>query len=328
MWQSSLCRRRSFIFIEFPPARLLSFACPMDPWIHRFRHRLLAWFHRSRSVPILYVRRFSYKEIKRATGGFNRVVYTNPRSAAYNAKFQDGRVALVKEQRALNDNLFYTEVQLLGRLHHRHLLTLRGFSTAGHKRLLVFDEIGNGSLRDLLNDPLRTPLNWRMRLQIAAGVAAALEYLLLFTHPPMCHVSISSSTIMLDENFTAKISDVGFLCSPVNITGYSDATKSDDFVDEKSGNIIYQLGVLILELITGQSSDGTGADLIKWIQGTNFARSMNKMIDPDLGNSFDYKDVRNLLSVAKLCIKSREKPRFSIAQIFRYLQSKVDLSSY
>lgn len=99
-------------------------------------------------------------------------------------------------------------------------------------------------------------------------------------------------------------------------------------MDQKCGNIIYQLGVLILELITGQSSDGTGADLIKWIQGTNFARSMNKMIDPDLGNSFDYKDVRNLLSIAKLCIKSREKPRFSIPQIFRYLQSKVDVTSY
>ena len=98
-------------------------------------------------------------------------------------------------------------------------------------------------------------------------------------------------------------------------------------MDEKCGNIIYQLGILILELITGQSSDGTSGDLIKWIQGTNFARSMNKMIDPDLGNSFDNKEVRNLLSIAKLCVKSREKPRFSIPQIFRYLQSKVDVTS-
>ena len=95
-----------------------------------------------------------------------------------------------------------------------------------------------------VTDPLRTPLSWRLRLQIAAGVAAALvssltlttlsldisqapqnllythtqniykktvklslmqEYLLLFTNPPMCHVSISSSTIILDENFTAKV---------------------------------------------------------------------------------------------------------------------------
>lgn len=79
------------------------------------------------------MRRFPYKEIKKATGGFNRSVYSNPRGVAYNAKFQDGRVALVKEPRALSDNVFITEVQLLGRLHHRHLLTLRGFST-GHKR--------------------------------------------------------------------------------------------------------------------------------------------------------------------------------------------------
>lgn len=31
------------------------------------------------------------------------------------------------------------------------------------------------------------------------------EYLLLFTDPPMYHVSISSSNIMLDDQFTAKV---------------------------------------------------------------------------------------------------------------------------
>lgn len=99
-------------------------------------------------------------------------------------------------------------------------------------------------------------------------------------------------------------------------------------MDQKCAKMIYQLGVLILELITGQSSDGTGGDLIKWIQGTNFARTINKMIDPDLGNSFDQKEVRNLLAIAKLCIKSKDKPRFSIPQIFRYLQSKVEVTKY
>nr|XP_029151573.1 uncharacterized protein LOC114925948 [Arachis hypogaea] len=56
-----------------------------------------------------------------------------------------------------------------------------------------------------LIDPLKTPLNWRMRLQIANKVVAALEYLFLFNDPPAYHVSISSSNIMLDENFAAKI---------------------------------------------------------------------------------------------------------------------------
>ncbi|XP_025629002.2 lysM domain receptor-like kinase 3 isoform X5 [Arachis hypogaea] len=41
-------------------------------------------------------------------------------------------------------------------------------------RLLIFDNIENGSLKEHLNDPLNTPLNWRMRLQIANEVVAAL----------------------------------------------------------------------------------------------------------------------------------------------------------
>ncbi|XLR01219.1 hypothetical protein S83_067417, partial [Arachis hypogaea] len=71
-------------------------------------------------------------------------------------------------------------------------------------RLLIFDNIENGSLKEHLNDPLKTPLNWRTRLQTANEVVAALEYLFLFSDPLAYHVSISSSNIMLDENFAAK----------------------------------------------------------------------------------------------------------------------------
>jgi len=87
------------------------------------------------SGPESSVRRFSYKDIKRATDGFHRIIYSNSHGAAYRARFQDGEVALVKEGKDLNqgkDN-FLKEVQLLGQLHHRHLLALKGFST-GHKR--------------------------------------------------------------------------------------------------------------------------------------------------------------------------------------------------
>ncbi|KEH41475.1 kinase family protein, putative [Medicago truncatula] len=46
--------------------------------------------------------------------------------------------------------------------------------SANVKKLLIFDNIDNGSLKEHLNDPLKTPLNWRTRLQIANGVVAAL----------------------------------------------------------------------------------------------------------------------------------------------------------
>lgn len=87
------------------------------------------------SGPVSFLRRFSYKDIKRATDGFRRISYSNSYGVAYKAIFKDGLVALVKEVREFDrgKDFFYGEVQRLGRLHHRHLLQLRGFST-GHKR--------------------------------------------------------------------------------------------------------------------------------------------------------------------------------------------------
>jgi len=96
-------------------------------------------------------------------------------------------------------------------------------------------------------------------------------------------------------------------------------------MNQSCRNIIFQLGVLILELITGQSSEKGSTDLIQWIQGSRFRNSMEKMIDPDLGNSYDSRELKNLLAVARLCIKSGDNPKFSIPRIFLYLQKKVDI---
>ncbi|XP_065865078.1 probable receptor-like protein kinase At1g49730 isoform X2 [Euphorbia lathyris] len=295
----------------------------MDRLIHKIRPQLLSWLHRSRSGAVSYfARRFSYKEVKRATDGFHRIIYSDSHGTAYKARFQDGEIALVKEVNDLDqgDDVFYREVQLLGRLHHRHLLALKGFSM-GQKRLLVFDNIENGSLKEHLNDPLKTPLNWKTRLQIAIGVAAALEYLFLFSNLSMYHVSISSSNIMLDENFNAKLSNFGLLSPDGNYAAMPQPPSAEECMDGSGGNIIFQLGVVLLELITGQSSEKGSTDLIQWIQGSRFRSSMQMMIDPDLGNTYNSKQLKNLLAVARLCITSGDKPKFSIPQIFRYVQN-------
>ena len=94
---------------------------------------------------------------------------------------------------------------------------------------------------------------------------------------------------------------------------------------QEGNNIIFELGVLILELITGQSSEKGGVDLIQWVQESRLSISIQKMIDPDLGNSYDTTELNNLLAVARLCIKSGDQPTFSLPQIFRYLHKKLDI---
>lgn len=100
---------------------------------------------------------------------------------------------------------------------------------------------------------------------------------------------------------------------------------SDDSMKQKNGNIIFQLGVFILELVTGQSSEMEGSDLIEWIQESRFYNSIHNMVDPDLGDNYNSRELKTLLAVAKLCIKSRDKPVCTIPQLFRYLQQKVDI---
>ena len=83
------------------------------------------------------MRRLSYKDVKRATDGFHRIIYSNSQIAAYAANFGDGSVSLVKEIKDFDqaDDIFYSEVQFLSSLHHRHLLSLKGFSMK-HKRFV------------------------------------------------------------------------------------------------------------------------------------------------------------------------------------------------
>lgn len=90
--------------------------------------------------PVSFVKHFSYKDIKKATDNFCRVIYRSSDRAAYTARFQDGGLALVKEIKRFEQrkDAFYKEVQLLGRLHHRHLLALIGFSI-DHKRFGLLD---------------------------------------------------------------------------------------------------------------------------------------------------------------------------------------------
>ncbi|XP_072957474.1 probable receptor-like protein kinase At1g49730 isoform X2 [Typha angustifolia] len=253
-------------------------------------------------------------------------ILRGPQGMVYRARFADGIVATIKQVRSLDrgKDTFYREVQRLGRLHHRHLVRLQGFSE-GEERFLVFDHMENGSLKECLHDPLRTPLNWTTRLQIAIGVAAALEYLYYFCDPPVYHVSINSNNVMLDSNYVAKLSDVGLADCNFNCTSESNSSSSGDHIDQRSRDLVFQFGVLLLELITGQSLDGE-VELVQWVQESGFVYSMHKMVDADLGDSYDSKELKCLLFIARLCTRTGSESLISIRQILRYLQGRVEHS--
>lgn len=81
--------------------------------------------------------KFTYKETKKATGNFNTVIGQGGFGTVYKAQFSDDSLLAVKRMdrvsKQANDE-FCQELELFARLHHRHLVALRGFCIAKRER--------------------------------------------------------------------------------------------------------------------------------------------------------------------------------------------------
>lgn len=82
-------------------------------------------------------RHFKFVDIRRATDNFSNIIGQGGFGTVYKAKFEDGLIAAVKRMNKgvqQGEEDFSKEMELLGRLHHRHLVTLRGFCIERHDR--------------------------------------------------------------------------------------------------------------------------------------------------------------------------------------------------
>ncbi|GAB2219313.1 hypothetical protein Drorol1_Dr00006948 [Drosera rotundifolia] len=285
-------------------------------------------------------RKFSYKEIKKATNNFSTVIGHGGFGTVYKAQFSDGLVAAVKRMDKISEQAedeFCKEIELLARLHHRHLVALKGFCIERHERLLTCEYMEKGSLKDHLHVRDRKPLSWQMRIQIAIDVANALEYLHFYCDPPLCHRDIKSSNILLDENYVAKVADFGLahasggsvFFEPVSTDvrgtpGYMDPeyvfTRE---LSEKSD--VYSYGVLLLELVTSRRAVQDNKNLVEWSQVYMTSDTMlPELVDPRLGDAFDHDQLQTIVTIARWCTEREARARPSIKQVLRLLQETWD----
>lgn len=270
------------------------------------------------------------------------------------------------DRNALNKD-FLVEVQKLCLLHHQNLANLIGYCADGDQRLLVYEFVPLGSLEthllgkhqklliyvclflymlflcraDLPSD--RKPLNWHARIKIAYGTAQGLEYLHEKAKPPVIYRDLKSSNILLDEDFTPRLSDFGLsrlgqMGELMGSYGYSAPEySSSGQLTVKSD--VYSFGVLILELITGRRVMDTTKptqeqNLVSWVcihPSSLCRRPMNELrfhllllqampmfrdqkrypelIDPLLDGDFNLKELNQLVAVAAMCLQEESTVR-------------------
>lgn len=289
-------------------------------------------------------RRFNYSEIQKSTDNFSTIIGKGGFGTVYKAHFSDGLVAAVKRMYRVSrqrEKEFCKEMEFLGRLHHRHLVTLRGFCITKTERFLIYEYMENGSLKEHLQaGHSKTPLDWRARIQVAIDVAAALEYLHFFCDPPLCHRDIKSSNILLDHHFVAKVADFGLAHAtptPTSTAPYeqmsTDVRGTPGYLDPEYvvtrqltlKSDIYSYGVLLLELITGRGAVQDNRNLVSWSQP--YLATDTKvplMVDPDLEDNYDPEELRSLVKLVKMCTQKEGKARPTIRQVLSFLYEKLD----
>ncbi|KAE8716582.1 putative LRR receptor-like serine/threonine-protein kinase [Hibiscus syriacus] len=155
----------------------------------------------------------SLSDLEEATNNFTKNIGKGSFGSVYYGKMKDGKEVAVKTMSDSSSHLnkqFVTEVALLSRIHHRNLVPLIGYCEEAHQRLLVYEYMHNGTLRDHIHGSVNQKLlDWLTRLRIAEDAAKGLEYLHTGCNPSIIHRDVKTSNILLDINMRAKVSDFG-----------------------------------------------------------------------------------------------------------------------
>ncbi|MCI22698.1 putative receptor protein kinase TMK1-like, partial [Trifolium medium] len=111
-------------------------------------------------------------------------------------------------------NEFKSEIAVLTKVRHRHLVALHGYCLEDNEKLLVYEYMPQGTLSQHLfdwKDDGSKPLDWKTRLSIALDVARGVEYLHGLAQHIFIHRDLKPSNILLGDDMRAKVSDFGLV---------------------------------------------------------------------------------------------------------------------
>ncbi|KAJ6318468.1 hypothetical protein OIU76_013917 [Salix suchowensis] len=109
---------------------------------------------------------------------------------------------------------FMSEIAVLSKVRHRHLVALLGYCLDGNERLLVYEYMPQGTLsRHLFSckEEGVKSLDWTRRLTIGLDVARGVEYLHGLAHQSFIHRDLKPSNILLGDDMRAKVADFGLV---------------------------------------------------------------------------------------------------------------------
>ncbi|KAG6741385.1 hypothetical protein POTOM_054619 [Populus tomentosa] len=288
--------------------------------------------------------RYSYSDIKKITKGFKEKLGEGGFGTVYKGKLRSGRFAAVKllGKSKANGQDFINEVATIGRIHHTNVVQLIGFCAEGSKRALVYDFMSNGSLdRHLFSREGSISLSWQKLHQISLGVARGIDYLHLGCDMQILHFDIKPHNILLNKNFTPKVSDFGLArLYPTNgsITSLTAARGTIGYMApelfyKNIGRVsykadVYSFGMLLLEMAGKRKNVNALAEnssQIYWPYWVHDQVSDGKAIEiGDDATEEESKIVKKMIMVGLWCIQMKPMDRPTMKNVVEMLEGDLE----
>ncbi|KAJ8484955.1 hypothetical protein OPV22_017440 [Ensete ventricosum] len=289
------------------------------------------------------VKTFSLAEMEKATNRFDdlKIIGEGGFGRVYEGTLEDGtRVAIkvLKRDDQEGNREFLAEVEMLSRLHHRNLIKLLGICTEEHN-CLVYELVPSGSVESHLHgaDKETAVLNWNTRLKIALGAARGLAYLHEDSSPRVIHRDFKSSNILLEDDFTPKVSDFGLARTAMGEGNEYISTRvmgTFGYVAPEyamTGHLlvksdVYSYGVVLLELLTGRKPVDMlrppgQENLVTWARPLLTSRDgLESIIDPSLGNDIPFDSLAKVAAIASMCVQPEVDQRPFMGEVVQALK--------
>ncbi|XP_015870433.2 PTI1-like tyrosine-protein kinase At3g15890 [Ziziphus jujuba] len=293
---------------------------------------------------------FSLKELHAATNNFN---YDNKLGeggfgSVYWGQLWDGSQIAVKRLKVWSDKAemeFAVEVEILARVRHKNLLSLRGYCAEGQERLIVYDYMPNLSLLSHLHGQHASEclLDWNRRMNIATGSAEGIAYLHHHATPHIIHRDIKASNVLLNSDFVAQAADFGFAkLIPDGATHVTTRVKGTlgylapeyAMLGKASESCdVFSFGILLLELASGRKpieklNATMKRTITDWALPLACEKKFDELADPKLNGKYAENELKRIIYVALLCAHNQPEKRPTMLEVVELLkgESKDKLS--
>ncbi|KAF8015294.1 hypothetical protein BT93_H0946 [Corymbia citriodora subsp. variegata] len=287
--------------------------------------------------------RYSYSDIKKITKNFKYKLGEGGFGSVYKGVLRSGNEVAVKilNKPKSNSQDFISEMVTIGRIHHVNVVQLVGFCFDYSKQALVYDFMPNGSLdKHIVYKDGKNSLDNTKMYEISLGIARGIKYLHRGCDMQIIHFDIKPHNILLDQNFTPKVSDFGLarlyptdhsivtLTAARGTLGYM----APELFYKDIGGVsykadVYSFGMMLMEMagrrrnVNANADDSSQIYFPLWVYDQLSKEKEVEMVD---ATEEERETMRKMIIIALWRIQLNPNDRLSMSRVVYMLEGQID----